>query len=301
MLQKIIYIILGFSIAFVFMPKNAKDYRGNIRPSILGTNTENIPLIHPSPELASALTPPKLSAKAAYAFDLTSGSILFTHNFDEKLPIASLTKLMTALLVVEMSRDLDEAAEIQPSDTAVMGSNMGLVRGEKITTRNLLAGMLVSSANDATLALARTAGGTVDAFIDRMNQKARILGLFNTRYSNPVGWDTGENYSTALDLSVLVREFLKHETLAQLSKTKELKSSSIDGHVEHILTTTNKLLLEDQRITGVKTGFTSEAKGNLIAKVTVADQEVLTIVLGSDDREGDTRNLIDWIFSVYRW
>lgn len=300
MLQKIVYVILGISIALVFMPKGVSEYRGSRQPEVLGTTTLGVLRINSAPELASNMPVPGLSAKSAFAFDLSSGTILYTWNFDEELPVASLTKLMTGLVTVR-SISTDPIVEIKKTDINVVGSNMGLIPGEKITVLNLLRGLLISSSNDAAQVLADFVGGNQEKFVELMNNEAARMGLNSTHFDNAVGWDSDNNYSTAHDLSILAQEFMKHDLLSDIVRNRELEVASIDNKFKHKLTTTNKLLLENPMVTGIKTGFTSQAKGNLVIRAGSRGQEVVTIVLGSDNREEDSRKLLDWIFQVYRW
>jgi D-alanyl-D-alanine carboxypeptidase len=178
---------------------------------------------------------------------------------------------------------------------------MGLVPGEKIKVADLLSGMLIPSSNDAALTLADYVAGTPEKFVELMNHKTKQLNLASTNFNNPVGWDSEENYSTALDLSKVVVEFLKRPGLSNIVKTKEVDVSSVDGKFVHQLRSTNKLLMEDPSVTGIKTGFTSQAKGSLILRARRGNGEIVTIVLGSDNREEDSRKLLEWIFQAYRW
>lgn len=296
MLQKILYIILGISIAVLIMPRSAQDLRHESGLNVLGVKTTSS---FASPEFVGNVNPPQLTARAGFAYDLASGTILFTRNLDEKLPVASLTKLVTALVVVKNLK-LDDVAVIGRGSINLVGSSMGLVTGEKITVQNLLYGLLITSSNDAALALANHAS-TPQEFTAMMNKESQTLNLHSTSFSNPVGWDNADNYSTAHDLSVIINEFLKFPILSQIVSLKEAEVSSVDKRYTHKLTTTNKLLLENKSVTGIKTGFTSQAKGNLILRVENNDQTVITTILGSDDREGDSQKLLDWIDSVYRW
>lgn len=253
--------------------------------------------------MAVNLTPPLLTAHAALAFDLNSGAILYSNNLDEKMPIASLTKLMTALTVINHA-DPKFQVTITKADETPIGSTVGLVAGERINVSSLLAAMLIPSGNDAALALANFVSGTPEKFADLMNQDAESLHLVNTHFSNPVGWDSydkQENFSNTLDLIKIVQEFLKHEQLRQIVGTRKISVSSADGKYVHQLQTTNKLLLDDPDVLGIKTGFTSKALGNLIILVNRGDSEIVTIVLGSDNREDDTQKLLDWVYRVYRW
>lgn len=274
------------------------------KPAVSGISTQAGSIVlRSAPEMAVNLTPPLLTAHAALAFDLNSGAILYSNNLDEKMPIASLTKLMTALTVINHA-DPKFQVTITKADETPIGSTVGLVAGERINVSSLLAAMLIPSGNDAALALANFVSGTPEKFADLMNQDAESLHLVNTHFSNPVGWDSydkQENFSNTLDLIKIVQEFLKHEQLRQIVGTRKISVSSADGKYVHQLQTTNKLLLDDPDVLGIKTGFTSKALGNLIILVNRGDSEIVTIVLGSDNREDDTQKLLDWVYRVYRW
>jgi len=225
---------------------------------------------------------------------------LYSRNLDEKLPIASLTKLITALVAIKFS-NLDSVVLVKKSDLQVVGASSGLVEGEKITVKDLLQAMLISSSNDATLALANYIGGSEEKFVAMMNQEVKNLGLIDTHFSNPVGWDIDENFSNALDLAKIVEEFVKNPILSEIVKTKEIEIYSQDKKYVHKLTTTNRLLLEDINVVGIKTGFTTKALGNLIIRDQKNQQDIITIVLGSENREEDTTKLLEWLFKVYKW
>lgn len=299
MLNKIIYTILGIGLALVFFPRPAHD--AGKSPVVSGVSIQNVspPSLKSAPEMAASIDPPKLTAKSALAIDLDSGTILYSSNLDEKLPIASLTKMMTAIVVVK-NTSLEATVTIGKQGQ-VVGSTVGLVAGETITVHNLLKALLIPSGNDVALALANFVSGSPEQFALLMNQEAQTLGLVDTRFANPVGWDSDENYSNTLDLVKIVQEFLKHPELAEIVKTKEALISSTDGKYTYDLHTTNKLLLDDPEVIGLKTGFTSKALGNLVILADHQNSKVLTIVLGSDNRELDTQNLLDWLFTVYRW
>ena len=300
MLNKIIYTILGFGLAFVFYPHVAHD--SSSHAAIAGATTTQISKSSAltAPELALNLSAPALSAKSALAVDLETSTILYSRNLDQQLPIASLTKLMTALIVIDRA-DLNSIITIKQNDQTVVGTSVGLVAGEQITVGSLLKAMLIPSSNDAALLLATYVGGTEAGFVSLMNDKAVSLELTHTNFTNPVGWDIDDNYSTTLDLIKMVREFLKYPVLTDITATKQTTITSVDGQYTHQLTTTNKLLLDDPEVVGLKTGFTSKALGNLIILDIHQDHRVVSIILGSDNREADSQKLLDWLFAVYKW
>lgn len=256
--------------------------------------------INPAPELIAIADNPIITAKAALAYDFQSGSILYTYNFDDKLPIASLTKLVTALVVLDSNKFTD-VVEVKEEDTKVIGPNLGLVAQERLQVGDLLKSMLIASHNDAALTLARHTAGSPEKFAELMNKKTIQLGLQNTHFTNPVGFDDLNHYSTAHDITLILKKFLSIPELEQIVKTKELEIIPQNLNYTHKVKTTNKLLLEDDSVVGVKTGFTTEAKGNLVIRSVKDKADVVTIVLGSEDREGDTRKILDWIHTVYRW
>jgi serine-type D-Ala-D-Ala carboxypeptidase (penicillin-binding protein 5/6) len=300
MYKRILLLIAGIGLIVIFAPQRT-GYKP-ATPAVLGTaeEAETNEKIHPAPELAEGIEPPKLSAKAGFAYDLSSGTILYSRSFDEQLPIASLTKLITALTAMDFITD-ESVITVQPSDVRVIGSNLGLVPGEQIRAYDVLSAMLISSSNDAAQALARHVGGSQEKFVEMMNRKAESLGLVSTKFGNPVGLDSSDNYSTAYDLSRIVAETVKNPVISKIVETKEMQIKSIDGKYSHKSRTTNRLLLENPTVVGIKTGFTSGAKGNLIIRSKQGNADVITIVLGSDNREQDTRDLLEWIWSAYRW
>ena len=248
--------------------------------------------------------PPEVSARAVLVRDRGSGATLLEKNSGARLPMASLTKLMTALVVEENTR-ADQIVEIVESDeNGIPEPRAGFQIGEKLTVGALLEAMLVSSDNDAAVALGRSTFGDPVAFVEAMNAKARALGMNSTRFANPVGFDDEQHYSTAEDLSLLVEEFLNHAGLAEIVGKKSEIISSADGKSRHLLATTNKLLLKYQEVIGLKTGYTSEAKGSLIILVNRSFSrpvQYYSIILGSDHREAETDLILDWVKSNFVW
>src|SRR3989338_162278 len=303
MLHKIVYVILGIGIAFIFFPHTARDTTHKPALSGVALQTASAKPEHAAPEIALTLSAPTLTAKSAVAYDLNSGTVLYSKNLDQKLPIASLTKLITAVVVMERV-DLNAVVTVRKEDLLGIGNTVGLVEGEKIRVSDLLKGMLIPSGNDAALALASFVSGSPEKFAELMNTKAKELNLVATNFSNPAGWDLWaeqENFSNSLDLLKMVQEFIKHEELLEVVKIKETAVASVDNKYIHRLKSTNQLLLDDEHVEGLKTGFTSKALGNLITLYNRDGTYVLTIILNSENREDDSRKLLDWVFTVYRW
>lgn len=300
MLNKIIYTILGFGVAFIFFPKISTEK--TIEPIVSGAATSQNQEIRlaAAPEPVSEIIPPFLSAKSALAIDLDSETLLYSKDLSVDLPIASLTKLMTALVVVK-NANLNDIVTVDVRDINTVGINLGLLPGEQLTVDSLLQAMLIPSSNDSALILARHLSQSPDLFAVLMNDEAKNLGLTGTYYSNPVGWDTSGGYSNALDQVKVLQAFLQNPRLAEIVRMKESSITSVDGQYTHRLVTTNKLLLENAEVTGVKTGFTTKALGNLIITSEHGGRTIATIVLGSENREDDSRRILDWIYQVYRW
>lgn len=251
------------------------------------------------PKKSSNFTEISLQAASYFAIDGATGKILAFKEENQKLKIASLTKIMTALVTLKNSK-LDDVVMVSglyplPED------NMGIINGEQITVGNLLHGLLIGSANDASIALANHIASNSENFVSLMNQEVKNLGLTNTNFTNSTGFDYPDgNYSTAKDLAKLVRFALNNETFKEIIKKQNYEAKSTDNAFTHPISTTNQLL-DNQLVFGVKTGKTNEAGECLISLAKQNENEIITIVLGSQDRFGETRALIDWTFNDYKW
>lgn len=243
-------------------------------------------------------TPPELTAQAALLIDYASGMILFQKNIHEKLSPASTTKIMTALVGVEYFKPADSL--IVPAQALVGGSSMGLVSGERITFRSLLYGMMLNSGNDAAYSIALNYPAGLESFVERMNQKAQSLGLKNTHFQNPAGFDAPDHFSTASDLIKIARVIVDDPQLSKVVSTKETSVISLDNKQSHFLRNINKLLSENG-IVGIKTGYTQDSGENLVGLVERNDHKLLTVVLHSQDRFGETKALIDWVDNNFIW
>jgi D-alanyl-D-alanine carboxypeptidase len=243
---------------------------------------------------------PIIEAKSALVIDLETNQELFNQNPTEKLPIASITKLMTALIILE-EHPMEEIVTITKESTEITGSKIWLFQDEKISIRDLLYAILIHSANDAAHALAIHNGGSVDKFVEKMNQKAQSIGLQNTNFSNPIGFDDPENFSNAYDLSLLGRHSFRQEFIRQAATINEMTIISIDGKFPHELKSTNLLLQNSNySIKGLKTGSTDEAGQCLITVAELSNgRKILTVILNSQDRFLETKKLIDWAQRAY--
>src|SRR3989339_197250 len=243
---------------------------------------------------------PLIQASSALVYDLNSGVILYQKNIDTKQPIASITKLMTAIIILE-ENDLNEIATIKQESTQIGGVKIWLYTGEKITIANLLRGALIPSGNDAAHALAIHNSGSINLFVQKMNQKGQILGLKNSHFANPMGFDDPENYSTAEDLVTLSKYALKKKFIRDTVKISHTEVISENGKIKHELSSTNKLLTDsDIIVKGLKTGNTENAGLCFIGLIqNTENHEFVSIVLNSPARFTETKTLSKWIIDNY--
>jgi D-alanyl-D-alanine carboxypeptidase (penicillin-binding protein 5/6) len=242
---------------------------------------------------------PALTATAAVIFEPVSGTILFQRNLDQPLPPASTTKIMTALVSLD-SYALDAILPIKDAPAAV-GSSMKLKSGEKMTVRNLMTGLLVASANDAALTLAENYPTGYNDFVAAMNQKAAALHLTDTHFSNVSGIEADDHNSSVRDLVILSKEAFKNDFFRSLVSTTEATISDVSGNHRYQLSTTNLLLGKVEGVAGVKTGWTEAAGECLVTFVERDGHKLFIAVLGSGDRFGETKQLIDWSYRAHVW
>lgn len=243
---------------------------------------------------------PRVSARAVVVQDAVSKTIMFSKNQDSQLTPASITKIMTALVALDYWSDLDTIIVVKNEDRAI-GQTIDLVRGEQITVKNILYGLLVHSGNDAALAIADNYPGGYSAFVSAMNAKAKELHLDNTTFKNPSGIDQYGHFTSARDLAVLSATALQNPVIAEMAQTKRVVVTDITGSIVHNLTTTNILLGEIPGLQGLKTGWTTNAGECLISYVDRDGHKVVFVVLGSLDRFGDSTKLINWVYDHHEW
>ena len=209
------------------------------------------------------------SAGSAILMEAESGRVLYEQDADRPRLIASVTKLMTALVALESGHPLEEKVVIREEDTRTEGSSLYLRPGEELRLETLLYGLLLQSGNDAALAVARHCGGTVENFVAQMNLRAARLGMEHSRFANPSGLNAEGHCSTARDLALLARACLKNETLAAIAATR---SVTLEGRsfVNH-----NKLLWRYEGCVGLKTGYTEKAGRTLVS---AAEREGMTLI-----------------------
>lgn len=236
----------------------------------------------------------QLSASGIVVMDVQSSQILFERGADTVLPMASLTKLMTALLVVERG-GLDSIVTVPQQVQRYAGTSTATIRpGEQLTIGNLLTAMLVASSNEAAFTLALQTGGDITSFIRAMNERARSLGLAHTTYDNPTGFDDPLQHSTPRDLAWLAMYVFQKEEIARRLSTKQASIRSLSGTLIR-LSHTHQLLHEDSSVIAGKTGTTDAAKECLLSIVEKAGRFYVVVLLKSRDRYGDTRLILDAI------
>jgi D-alanyl-D-alanine carboxypeptidase len=255
-------------------------------------------------------------AGASVVIDVDSGTILHYDKGNDHLPIASLTKLMTAILVMEKVPNLNEPVTIDGEALAAVPAKIGcpssipsqctapLHRGEEMTAGDLLTAMLIDSANDAAIALGKHIAGSQFAFAGMMNEKAEVLGLKDSHFCNPSGLDVKGCYSSAYDLARIATYSMKYSTLWKIMDTQEDSVKSIDGKYEHLLKNTDVLLSQIPNCLGGKTGFTYNAGESLM--LAAADPEtgkhkIIAVILNDNNRWKNMQDLIDWTFNNHEW
>lgn len=239
---------------------------------------------------------PGVYANAAVLLDASSGRVLYEKNAHEALPIASTTKILTALVVREQL-DLKDGITISPEAAAVGEQAINLVPGEKLTVEQLLYALLVHSANDAAYALAQYTAGSPESFANLMNKKAKQLGAREGNFTNPHGLDESGHYSTAYDLAVLGRSLMEDPVLARMVQTKKYDIPLPGQPYPRTCINHNEILNEYPGATGIKTGYTGAAGRCLVASATRGEESLVATVLNSEYRARDVSALFDYGFA----
>ena len=243
---------------------------------------------------------PKTNSRRYIVYDRISKSMIIGKNEDVKSAMASTTKIMTSIVILEKA-DLDEMVTVSAKAGGTGGSRLGLKKGDKASVKNLLYGLMLRSGNDAAVALAEHVGGSVKGFAELMNEKASELGLTNTHFVTPHGLDDANHYTTALELAKLTDYAMNNETFSKIVGTKSIMIY-INNQPRQI-NNTNELLGALNGVVGVKTGFTNNAGRCLVTETKRNNMDIITIVLGADtkkDRTKDSVNLIEYTFSKYK-
>ena len=242
--------------------------------------------------IRSAPKRPRVKASAVYLMDMNSGRVLLQKNATQRLPPASLTKIMTALVALEKATP-QQVVNIDSRALVKRPPRLKLQADEEFLLHDLLAAMLVTSANDACQAVAFHIGGEMPSFVDMMNKRAQALNLSGTHFANPCGFDAPDHYSTAVDLATLTEEAMHTPTFAMMVRTLQRDITSLNGQHQVHLSSTNQLLL-DPDVTGVKTGFTSKAGRCLIASMYKNGHHVLLVGLNVKNRWKQAEQLLQY-------
>ncbi|MBM7701654.1 D-alanyl-D-alanine carboxypeptidase family protein [Metabacillus iocasae] len=273
---------------------------------IMVLTTFLFPLIS-QPVLANEKSTSELAdkAKSAVLVERDTGEILYDKNSNEQLPPASMTKIMTMILIMEAldTGKITMTEKVRTSEYAASmgGSQIFLEPGEEMTVNEMLKGIAIGSGNDASVAMAEHIAGSEEAFVKMMNDKVQELGLKNTKFQNPTGLPTSNHYSTSYDMAMMAKELLKYEDITNYTgKYEDYLREKTDK--KFWLVNTNRLVKFYDGVDGVKTGYTSEAKYCLTATAKKGNMRVIAVVFGADtpkDRNSQITKMLDYAFSQY--
>ncbi|MBN2821805.1 MAG: D-alanyl-D-alanine carboxypeptidase [Coriobacteriia bacterium] len=265
--------------------------------SVANTDIIGTVAVGDSPELAAAAPDLDIPAGVLRTFD---GQVLWSRNDDAERAMASTTKIMTAVVVLENVENLDETIVVPAKAVRIGESAVGIQAGEQLTIRELLAAMLVHSANEAAMALALYTGKTLEGFAELMNEKAASLGLEHSHFVNPHGLDESGHYTSASDLATLATYAMKDPVFREMVGLEQTRIPGPDG--QRTIETSNKLLGSYEGATGIKTGWTDDAGYCLVASAERDGVELIAVVLGAtseSERFAEAKRLLDWGLSHY--
>jgi len=261
-------------------------------------------LASPAPGVALSDVAPSPAAESAILVDSVDGRVLWEKNSHERRAIASLTKIATALVVLEntpagatviASRNAEAVGESDP-----LVSEIGLIEGEQQTVEQLLHGLLLESANDAAIALAQHVAGSVPAFVELMQQRVQDLGAFDTHFRNPHGLDEPDHYSSAFDLMLVAREAMRNPVFREIVRTLRYEIPGYGDRLPRLVENRNRLLFTYPGSDGIKTGRTRAAGRTLVASAARDLESRITVILSSPNPEQDATQLLDYGFNGFR-
>ncbi len=239
------------------------------------------------------------SAKGMCVMESSSKRVLFSKNEEIKLPMASTTKIMTAITAIESGASLDSPFEISPKAVGISGTSLYLRKGEVFTLRDLLYGLMLISGNDASVAIGEYCGGTIDNFINMMNNKAKEIGATSSHFDNTHGLDSKSHYTTAYDLALITSYAMQNPTFKEIVSTKNTKITNSDGKTRY-LKNKNKLLSSLDGCNGVKTGFTDDAGRCLVSSCERDGMNVVCVALNCGPMFEESRTLLEDAFKTYQ-
>lgn len=236
--------------------------------------------------------PLKVDARNAIAIDRESKTVLFEQNGYELVPMASTTKILTALITIERG-NLEEKFTVSKNAASVRGSTVGYRENEEITIRELLYGLMYRSGNDAAITLAEGIGGSVEGFADIMNNYKTSLGLLDSHFQSPHGLDMTDHYSSAYDLALLTAKGMEYKEFREIVGTKEISQSKYNFTRDY--SNINKILWRIQGANGVKTGYTGQAGKCLVSSIDYKGKDIIIVVLNCPDRWNVTEKIFNYI------
>ena len=252
---------------------------------------------------ADDITP---NAKSAILIESNTGKVLYEKNINEKYAPASMTKMMSLLIIMENidsgNLKMNEIIRVSKKASSMGGSQIFLEENEKMSVEDLLKGIAIGSANDATVALAERISGSEEAFVDLMNKKVKDLNLKNTNFKNATGLDEANHYSSAYDMSMIAKELVKHEKILEFSSIYETYLRQ-DTNNKFWLVNTNKLIRFYNGVDGLKTGYTEEAGYCLTATIKKGNMRLIAVVMGeptSTTRNSEVSSLLDYGYNMYK-
>lgn len=239
-----------------------------------------------------------VSAASAIVLEASTGRILYEKNAHEKMPMASTTKVMTALVALDYG-NLNDVVTVSKNASGVEGSSIWLSAGEKMTLSDMLYGLMLASGNDAAVAIAEHVGGSLDGFVELMNKKAQEIGAYNTHFVNPNGLPAEGHYTTAFDLALICARAMQNENFCEIVKT-QYKTLPWEGHEwDRVVKNKNKILWNYEGGNGIKTGYTKEAGKCLTAAAQRDSMQLVSVVLSAPDMFNDCMALMDYGFKNY--
>jgi len=238
---------------------------------------------------------PDINARSAIVIDFDSGRVLYEKNAYQKRPMASTTKIMTAIIALEYG-NLDDVVTVSKNAASIWGSTIKLTSGEQLTLKELMYGLLMCSGNDAAIAIAEHIGGSVESFLIMMNNKAKDIGALNTNFTSPHGLDETGHYSTAYDMAIITKYALEIPLFNEIVKTKSIQAG------KRFMSNTNEMLTSYEGADGVKTGYTGKAGRCLITSATRDGRRFISVVLFCDSRDQralSSKKILDYAFENY--
>lgn len=306
----ILVIVITF-VQVILRQNNDRKDNGKVKSAQTQKDSINLPDVNDIklqlPPVLNSQSQPSIWAKSYILRDVDSGYVLIEKESDLSVPIASTTKIMTAIIALENYK-LDDIITISSNAAHQIGSDVYLQSNEKMSVENLLYALLVKSGNDAAMALAEQMG--IDSFLEKMNEKAQFLGMNSTHYLDPAGLnDSGR--STARDLSIAAAYALKNEFFQKIVRTSEITITSSDGKIAHKLENSNRLVKNDEPLyfpdsIGIKTGYTPDAGHCLVSAANRNGHTIISVILNTSQSTNDasakeSKKLLEWGFDNFTW